>query len=209
MAETSFFPPLYLITDRTLAVDEKDYFRKIKDALAAGVRLIQMREKGLPAAELYRLGTILRELTYRFDAKLLINDRIDICLSLAADGVHLTETSIPTFAARKLLGPKKILGVSTHSLEKLSEQNFQGADFATFSPIFPTQSKQQYGAPQGLEALKDACQISTIPVFALGGITLERTRDCLRAGAIGVAVISAVMGAPFPARVVRDFLEQI
>jgi thiamine-phosphate pyrophosphorylase len=202
-------PPLYLISDRRLVPHPEDFCDRIKQALDAGVRMLQLREKDLCAGELYRLGRNLRDLTRRYDALLLINDRIDLALALDADGVHLGGKSLPTPVARQLLGREKLIGVSTHSLEEISTATTEGADFVTFSPIYPSLSKPAYGPPQGLSTLSKACQLNDIPVYALGGIIPERVAECRAAGAHGVALISAILAEKQPAAVCQRILGQL
>jgi len=205
---SSHLPRLYLITDRHLASDEETFLQKVEQALAAGVRMVQLREKDLAAAELFRLGLKLRDLTRRYETYLLINDRVDLALAIDADGVHLAENSLPTPVVRKLLGPRKLIGVSTHHSEKISQQAAEGADFVTFSPIYPTPSKAVFGPPQGVAALAEACRSAVIPVYALGGLSAERVTECQQAGAFGVAVISAILASDQPDQAVRNILRR-
>ena len=201
-------PHVYLITDRKLAASETDFLDKIEQALAAGIRMVQLREKDLPPAELFQLGQTLRTLTHRFGASLLINDRLDLALALNADGVHLPENAIPTAVARRLLGANKLVGVSTHRMEQIKKHAEAGADFVTFSPIYATASKAAYGAPQGLVALEKACQEGSLPVYALGGITFERATECRDAGAFGVAVVSAILASSNPFQATQDLISR-
>lgn len=205
----SDLPRLYLITDRHLAADEEDFLTRLEQALAAGAGMLQMREKDLSPAELFRLGQQLRLLTRRYGAKLLINERVDLVLGLDADGVHLPENSLPTATVRELLGPRKLIGVSTHNLTQINPQASAGADFVTFSPIYPTPSKSVFGPPQGVAELEKACQQAEIPVYALGGISVERITECQQAGAFGVAVISAILASDQPDKAVQQFLCQL
>jgi thiamine-phosphate pyrophosphorylase len=196
---------LYLISDRH-QTGGRDLLEVIEAALQGGVQAVQLREKDLNSDDLYTLGAALRTLTRRYHAQLLINDRIDIVLAVEADGVHLTEHSLPVPVARQLLGNDKLIGVSTHQLERARDVEQQGADFVTFSPIYATPSKARYGAPQGVEKLEHICQKLTIPVIALGGITAQRSATVLNAGARGCAVISAILGADNPCLAAQEFL---
>jgi len=201
-------PRLYLITDRHQTADDGDYLNRIESALAAGVRMLQMREKDLTANDLFILGQKLRQLTRRYDALLLINDRVDLALALDADGVHLPETSLPPAAARQLLGPQKIIGVSTHRESRIRQAAADGADFATFSPIYSTPSKISYGLPQGLASLGKACRATSLPIYALGGITADQVSECRQAGVFGVAVISGILAADDATTATKNFLGQ-
>jgi thiamine-phosphate pyrophosphorylase len=200
---------LYLITNRHVLTKERNLVEAVEQALQGGVRAVQLREKDLTAAELFRLARQLRAVTRRYRARLLINDRIDIALAVEADGVHLGAGSLPLADARHLLGPKKLIGYSAHRVEELSSAENSGADFATFSPVFHTPSKAAWGPPQGIERLRQACRASRMPVFALGGIRLEYLPEVLAAGAHGVAVISAILAAADPTEAAKALTSAI
>ncbi len=184
--------PIYLITDR-LQVGDQGLVPTVDAALRAGIRAIQLREKDLPPPALLALARELRELTTRAEAILLINGRIDVMFAVGADGVHLRSDGLPTRTVRRVIGPRKFLGVSTHSMAEAQRAEDEGADFVTFGPVYETPSKAGYGRPVGLAALNAVCRRLRIPVYALGGISLARIRDALGAGAFGVAMISEIM----------------
>jgi thiamine-phosphate pyrophosphorylase len=190
-------PSTCLISDRKLLPDGK-LLTVIEELLAAGLTLLQLREKDLSAAQLFPLALQLRKLTSRYNCKLLINDRIDLALAVEADGVQLGGHSLPADVARSLLGPKKLIGVSTHSTNEITRAAAAGADFVTFGPVYYTASKAVYGHPVGLSALRQACNISPIPVFALGGINLQNASEAMACGATGVAIISTLLTAESP-----------
>ncbi|MDN5361763.1 MAG: hypothetical protein PWP70_810 [Moorella sp. (in: firmicutes)] len=169
-------------------------------ARLAGVDYLQLREKDLPAGELYNLARQIKEVLPA-GTRLLVNDRLDVALAAGADGVHLGENSLPPAAARRLLGPDKILGVSVHSVEGARRAAAAGADYLLFGHIFTTASKAGL-PPRGLTTLAEVAANVNIPVIALGGITVDRVTGCLAAGAGGVAVMSAVMAAREPAAAV-------
>jgi thiamine-phosphate pyrophosphorylase len=196
---------LYLITDRLQVQPQHSMLSSIAAALQGGVQAVQLREKDLPAAQLFELGSQLRQLTNQYNAKLLINDRIDIALAVGADGVHLGEQSLSVTQARHLLGNDKLIAVSTHSLATAQQAQQQSADFITFSPIYYTASKAAYGEPQGLAKLTQVCQQATIPVFALGGIKADNLAAVIAAGASGIALISAILSQADPATAARRF----
>ncbi len=199
---------LYLITDRTQLTAGYSLFSAVEAALQGGVKAVQLREKDLPAAELLPLARQLRDLTRSYAARLLINDRIDLALAVQADGVHLGGHSLPADVARRLVGPELLIGISTHSCAEISRAAAQGADFVTFGPVYATPSKAAFGAPQGLQALAKACHGSTLPVFALGGMTPERTTEVMRSGAAGIALISAILASPDPRSAASAFNQQ-
>jgi thiamine-phosphate pyrophosphorylase len=167
-------------------------------ALSGGVRAVQLREKDLGGRELLELARKMRALTARHGAKLLINDRVDIALASGADGVHLGTESIPPREARRLLGPDKLIGCSTHGAEQLAAAEAGGADFVVFGPVYYTPSKAAFGPPLGVDALRRACASARIPVFALGGIGAGDIDEVAAAGADGIALISAVLAAEDP-----------
>ena len=190
--------PLYLITDRKQVANGHTLYTAVEAALRGGIKAVQLREKDLSAAELLPLARELRALTRSYGALLFINDNIDIALIVKADGVHLGEHSEATEVIRAKLGVKMLIGVSTHSKEEIERAAKQGADFVTFGPVYPTPSKAKYGEPQGLKKLSEACHHSSIPVFALGGITPERATEVQQAGASGIALISAIIASSDP-----------
>ncbi|MBI5893242.1 MAG: thiamine phosphate synthase, partial [Deltaproteobacteria bacterium] len=148
--------------------------------------------------ELFELAKDLRAITNKYKAKLFINDRVDIAIAVDADGVHLGQTSFSVVDARKLLGSKKLIGVSTHSMQEALKAEKQGADFITFGPVFYTESKARYGEPLGIGKLKEAVNAVHIPVFAIGGVKLKNIKEIMAAGAHGVAMISEIMAAEKP-----------
>lgn len=184
---------LYLVTDRHI-LQGKPLMKAAEEALKGGVKAIQLREKDLGTRDLLRLAYELRELTLKFDARLFINDRVDIAIAVDADGVHLGQKSIPPFAVRRLAA-RLIVGVSTHSIAEARTARKQGADFITFGPVYPTPSKLPYGAPLGLEALEAVTSELDIPVFAIGGITHETLKEVMDRGAFGASLISGIFGA--------------
>ncbi len=185
---------IYLITDRTKA-GGRDLKYIIGEAVRGGIRGVQLREKDLPTRELLNLAAELREITGKAGARLLINGRIDICLAVEADGVHIGKDCIPADIARGILGSDKIIGVSTHSLSEALMAQSQGTDFITLGPIYHTESKAQYGAPLGIDMIKRVRETIEIPVFAIGGIKINNIRPLLEAGAYGIAMISALTSA--------------
>ena len=187
---------LYLVTDRQIArKSNTTLLDAIEKALEGGVRFVQLREKALEGRELLRLARALRELTAAFGARLMVNDRVDIAILSDADGVRFGQKSISRTDARILLGAEKLIGVSTHSYEEALDAHGEGADFITLGPVFHTPSKAAWGDPVGVGLLQKVAGAFSIPVYAIGGITVERLESVLTAGAAGAAVISAVLGS--------------
>lgn len=198
---------LYLITDRHQLPTGTDLLATIEQALIGGVRMVQLREKDLTAAELWPIAQQLRALTLRFTAKLFINDRIDLALACGADGVHLGGHSLPVSEVRKLVGPDRMIAVSTHSQADISQATSQGADFLTFGPVFHTPSKAAYGPPQGLGQLQQACEQTRLPILALGGLKTEHVSTVLSHGASGIALISAIISDDDPKTITQQFIK--
>ncbi|HHW55256.1 MAG: thiamine phosphate synthase [bacterium] len=168
----------------------------IEAALAGGATAVQLREKDLAGRELLALAREYRELTRKYSALFIVNDRVDIALAVEADGVHLGQEDLPAPVARRLLGPEKIIGISVDNVEEALQAQAAGADYVGLGPFFPTASKTDTGKPVTLDTLRAVKAAISIPVVAIGGITAERAGDIIAAGADGVAVISAVVGAP-------------
>jgi thiamine-phosphate pyrophosphorylase len=209
---------LYLITDRAL-VESRDLVAVCDEVLSAAARefgrgtvALQLREKDMTARELYALALRLREVCSRNGAPFVVNDRVDVAVAAAADGVHLPASSFAVADARALLGPARIVGVSTHTLGEVAAAARAGADFAVFGPVYDPISKSGYGPARGIHELRAAVETVSMPVYALGGITAQRAREAMRATdgrAAGVAVIGAVFGAKSPAAVMRDLLSAL
>jgi thiamine-phosphate pyrophosphorylase len=173
---------------------------KIEAAAAAGVDWIQLREKDLSGKD---CAALIREALRRaakssenndVPIRILVNDRLDVALAENAGGVHLGEKSLPVQEAKRLVSVRRgekdfLIGVSCHSLEAAKSAAKNGADYLFFGPVFATPSKSAFGAPQGIERLAEVCGAVSIPVLAIGGVTLENASSCFAAGASGIAAI--------------------
>jgi len=182
----------YFITDSLLsrAGNESD----IKSALACGITAIQYRRKGCSTKEMFDEASRLRQLIK--SALYIINDRLDIALSVGADGLHLGHDDMPYAAARKLLGKKKIIGLTVHTLKEAEEAQSLGADYVGVSPVFTTKTKKDAGKPIGIELLAQLRKRLVVPIVAIGGLNLSNAKSVIRAGADCICAISAVVTQP-------------
>jgi thiamine-phosphate pyrophosphorylase len=182
---------LLVVTDRHQAAAPLDAIAT--QAMLAGVRWIWLRDRDMAAAERRELAARLLAITRRHGARLSIGGDVALAGELAADGVHLG-AGASVAAARQMLGPDALIGISAHGDADIAAATAAGADYATLSPIYPTQSKPGYGPALGVAAIARAAQ-TALPVLALGGVTAERAPACLRAGAAGIAVMGEAMRA--------------
>jgi len=191
-------PILYLITrgasTATTTPDSPEFrhiLEQVSAAVASGIELIQLREKRLTARVLFELVEQSAVLTRASATRLLVNDRADVAAAAGADGVHLTTQSIDAASIRRTFGDNFLIGVSTHSPVEAEVAKEGGADFVVFGPVFATPSKEKFGPPTGLGKLERVAKdLAPFPLVALGGIDVTNARDCLRAGASGIAGIS-------------------
>jgi thiamine-phosphate pyrophosphorylase len=197
---------LYLVTDRN-QTGGRDLLWVLEQALDGGVKAVQLREKDLPGKDLFLLAEKTCKLCQAYRAALFINDRVDVAVD--AEGVQLSMASLPIVTARTLLGPQKIIGVSTHMLQEAREAEQNGADFVLFGPVYFTASKAAYGDPQGLAALKTIVDNVSLPVYAIGGITPENAVSTKKIGVRGVALISAIVSAESPKKATEQMLREL
>lgn len=198
---------LYLITDRHEC--PRPLPEVVAEACKAGVRAVQLREKDLSSLDLFKLGRQLKRICDNEGAQLIVNDRVDIALALGTAGVHLTTRSLPIQVARRLIPKASLVGVSTHGLAEAISADEAGADFIVLSPIFETGSASFQGKTLGIEGLRRVCEKVALPTYALGGITPGRAKECIDAGAFGVAVRSIIMRARDIHPIVSAFREAI
>jgi thiamine-phosphate pyrophosphorylase len=178
----------YFITDSRLS--RRGIRHDVKAVLAAGISIIQYREKEKGDYQMLRQARQLRRLCRR--AIFLINDRVDICLASGADGVHLGQEDFPCALARRILGKKKIIGVSVHNLRQARQAEKDGADYLGVGPVFATATKNDAGRPVGVNLIKRIKARTRLPVVALGGVTLRNAPQVIAAGADTVCAISAL-----------------
>lgn len=200
-------PSLYVILDRA-AARGRDLEAILEDVIAGGGRLVQLREKAWPSGRLLPLAERLRARCRAAGVTFIVNDRVDLALAVGADGVHLGQDDLPPRAARPLLRPGMILGRSTHSLAEARQARDDRVDYIAVGSMFATATKPDFRLV-GPELLRQIRPETPLPLVGIGGITPDNVGEVIRAGANGVAVISAVCGADDPAAATRRFLEAI
>jgi thiamine-phosphate pyrophosphorylase len=200
---------LYLITDRKLVTHYASLITAVEEAVNGGGKALQLREKDLSTRELLDMAYRIREITDKYRVKLFINDRVDIALSVEADGVHLGQKSMPPRAVRKIVNDKFMIGVSAHSIEEAKQAEKGGADFITLGPVYKTPSKLRYGRPLGVDIIRKAKAEISIPVFAIGGIKQDRIKEVMDAGADGIALISGIFGTKDIKEKTEEFLRRL
>jgi thiamine-phosphate pyrophosphorylase len=200
-------PTLYVILDRMVARD-RDLEQILAGCIVGGCRMVQLREKEWPSGRLFPLATRLRDRCRDAGVTFIINDRVDLALAVGADGVHLGQDDLPARAARPLLRPGMVLGISTHSAEQARAAQAEGADYVAVGSMFATLTKSDFQLV-GPGLIKELRPLIRVPLVAIGGITVDNVGEVIRAGADGVAVISAVCAAPDPRDASRRFLARI
>lgn len=198
---------LYLVTDRQGLCDE-DFLNRVGLACKSGVTLVQLREKELSSRDYFNLAVKVKLITDKYDIPLIIDDRVDICLAVGADGVHVGDSDLPINVVRKLLGPNKIIGVSAKSVQSAQEAAKQGADYIGVGAIYPTQTKV-VTQHTSIKTLREISQNVSIPVIAIGGIKEAKIKHLEETGIVGVAVVSEIMQAINIAQKVPNLLKEL
>jgi len=187
---------LYLVTDRGLA-GNLSLEELVEKAVAGGVTVVQLREKECSSREFYELGLRIKRILPP-DVPLIINDRLDIAMACGADGLHLGQLDLPAAVARKHLGPEPIIGLSVENFEQLTQAVNLPVDYLAISPVFLTPTKTDTGPAWELDGLEQARQFTDLPLVAIGGINESNAFSVIRAGADGIAVVSAICAATDP-----------
>jgi thiamine-phosphate pyrophosphorylase len=178
----------------------------LKEAAEAGVRLFQYRNKSASMKEAYGEALELRRAASECDVTFIVNDRCDLASAVDADGVHVGQDDLPYEYARRIMGPHKLIGLSTHNPEQVMEADKLKPDYIGFGPIFKPGSKRDHDPVVGIQGLTMVRPLTSLPVFAIGGITVQNAEAVFKAGADGVAVISAIMNAADVKQVVGTFI---
>lgn len=196
---------VYLVTNRRLTRG-RDPARVVEAAVAAGIRTVQLREKDLPARELYNLAVELGRVVRDYGGRLLINGRVDVAMAAGVEGVHLGEDALPIPESRMLLSSEALVGASVHSEEGARRAEKEGADYIIYGHVFDTASKRETPG-RGLDALATVCRAVSVPVLAIGGICPGNAAAVRGAGAAGMAVMSGVMAADDPGLAAAALIE--
>jgi len=199
---------LCLVADAEIAGD-RDLINIIRQAVAGGVTLVQLRAKKLSASAFLELSLKAASLLRKKKIPLLINDRPDIALACRAGGVHLGQDDMPVAAARLLLGKDRMIGLSVSSLKEALKAEKEGADYVGLGPVFPTLTKDTPLTPLGLRGFRHIRARISIPILAIGGITKDNAPEVIRAGADGIAVVSAIMSARNIAKGTRELKSEV
>ncbi len=195
---------LYVITDRKRCAP-KSLLTVVSEILDAGVKAIQLREKDLEDISLFQLAQPISEQCKTYGACLFINTNVQVAIDVGAAGVHLPDNHIPINQVKEQANSDILIGCSIHNIETAKKREREGADFITYSPIYPT-----YNSPGvGIEGLHKLVEQVDIPLFALGGITPGRVNKCLAAGASGIAVMSGIMGPTGAADKSKAYLSEL
>ena len=188
---------LYLVTDRRLSLG-RSTVEVVAAAVSGGVTCVQLREKHCSTREFLEEARRVRELLVGTGVPLIINDRLDVALAVAADGVHLGQNDMHISDARRLVGERLVIGISAESVADAIRAEAEGADYIGVSPVFTTPTKMDTAPPLGLEGLREIRRAVSLPLVAIGSIRHDNAAEVLRAGADGLAVVSAIVSAPCP-----------
>ncbi|MBS0151151.1 MAG: thiamine phosphate synthase [Nitrospira sp.] len=188
---------------------ERPLLDVLKSSAAAGARLFQYRNKTASMKAAFAEALPLSQAAHELGALFIVNDRCDLALAVEADGVHLGQSDLPLHLARKVMGPNKLIGISTHNAEQVRAATTGGPDYLGFGPIFTPASKLDHDPVVGIAGLKTIRLLTPLPIFAIGGITLDQVKDVIGAGANGVAVISAILKVPDIRHTVSDFVARL
>lgn len=199
---------LYLVTDSGMTGD-RDIVDVIWQAVEGGCSMIQLREKNMPEDELIEHAQRIKKLLDQTDATFIINDALKVAAACKADGVHLGQSDTDPVLARKILGPDAIIGWSVETMDQARKAENLPVDYLGVSPIFSTPTKTDTGTPWGLEGLKKLSTFTCFPLVAIGGINSDNASSVIKAGADGIAVVSAICGSFDPKCAARNLRRQV
>ena len=200
---------LYLVTEESISVEELT--KIIAQSVSGGVSIVQLREKNNSSLSFYKKASALKQLLNELSIPLIINDRVDIALAVAADGIHIGQDDLPLPVVKKMVPEDMIVGVSVSTLEEALKAERNGADYIGVGSVFPTKTKQD-ATLMALEDLGEICRGVSIPAVAIGGITADNISALSDSGLSGTAVVSAIMNADNPKtasesllKIIKDF----
>jgi thiamine-phosphate pyrophosphorylase len=199
---------LYVILDPSVC-PARPLVEVLTTAAEAGASLFQYRNKTASMKEAYAEALALRRAAAKAGVLFIVNDRCDLALAVDADGVHLGQGDLPLDMTKKVMGPDKLIGISTHNPYQVREATAGKPDYLGFGPIFKPGSKQDHDPVVGLEGLRAMRSLTSLPVFAIGGIQIDQAGEVMRAGANGIAIISAILKAPDIGLAVKAFLAKM
>ncbi|MFE4703884.1 thiamine phosphate synthase [Peribacillus simplex] len=197
---------LYLVTEESIALEELT--KIIAESVSGGVSIVQLREKNNSSLSFYKKASALKQLLNELSIPLIINDRVDIALAVAADGIHIGQDDLPLTVVKQMVPEYMIVGVSVSTLEEALEAERNGADYIGVGSVFPTKTKQD-ATLMAIGDLEEICRSVSIPAVAIGGITADNISALSDSGLSGTAVVSAIMNADSPKRASESLLEII
>jgi thiamine-phosphate pyrophosphorylase len=199
---------LHILTD-TVLQSRFSHMEITRLAIVGGADTIQYRQKSGSTREMIEIARNMKRLCSEADVTFIVNDRLDVAIAAEADGVHLGQDDFPIPMARELLGEGRIIGGSAATLDEARKCLSEGADYVGFGPVYPTSSKDDAGPVSGIDILKQVVEIIPVPIIAIGGVGAENIPDVMRAGAHGIAVISAVCCQDDPEKATRSLYQAL
>ncbi|ENN88142.1 thiamine-phosphate pyrophosphorylase protein [Rhizobium freirei PRF 81] len=199
---------LYLVLDPVLCADI-GMVETARAAVAGGATIVQLRDKHAATAAMIETGLALKQVLAGSNARLIVNDNVDAAIAIGADGLHIGQEDLDARAARRMIGPDMILGLSVETEALTAAIDAGIVDYAGIGPVFATPTKPDHKQPIGFDGLKRIIKLSPVPTVAIGGLKAEHVADALAAGADGLAVVSAICGRPDPAAATALIAEAI
>lgn len=199
---------LHVITDTELQ-DRFSHLELANLAIAGGADTIQFRQKSGSTRKMIETARQMKQLCTSSGVVFIVNDRLDVAIASASDGVHLGQDDFPIPLAREILGDAKIIGGSAVTLDEAKKCLSEGADYVGFGPVYPTTSKADAGPVTGIELMQEVIDKVPLPIIAIGGVNKDNTAEVMQAGAYGIAVISAVCCEQNPEEATRELFQAL
>ena len=201
-------PMLYFVTPE-IGENVEKWLTVIQQAVLGGATIVQIRDKKCSAQKMVETARRIHPFLRNKGVSLLINDRVDIAHAINADGVHLGQSDLKVTEARAILGDKAIIGLSVETIDQAMNALHEDISYLAASPVFQTKTKMDCGEPWGLNGLRHLCAISQHPIVAIGGIDATNVEGVLECGAVGIAVVSAIVKAPCPETAAREIISKM